>query len=313
MAQYPDPAALAAASVSTSSLLAPDQRQAPLIDASQLVTQLAMAGLKSPVVLDCRARLEDGEAGERMWREGHLPGAIHVDMERDLSAPLREDGVGGRHPLPSHQATVELFRRLGITPEQQVVVYDDMGGQMAAARLWWMLTWAGHPDVRVLDGGIQAWNQAMGELKRAPSQPVTSEPSDWQPSFDDSLLVTAEEVVGSQAVLLDARGEARFRGEQEPVDPVAGHIPGALCRPTPGNLEANGRFKDRMSLMRELRRTLPDDSAVIAYCGSGISACQNILAFAIAGLPLPRLYAGSWSDWISDPERPVATGEASEG
>ncbi|MFK4015132.1 sulfurtransferase [Cobetia marina] len=313
MAQYPDPAALAAASVSTSSLLAPDQRQAPLIDASQLVTQLAMAGLKSPVVLDCRARLEDGEAGERMWREGHLPGAIHVDMERDLSAPVREDGVGGRHPLPSHQATVELFRRLGITPEQQVVVYDDMGGQMAAARLWWMLTWAGHPDVRVLDGGIQAWNQAMGELKRAPSQPVTSEPSDWQPSFDDSLLVTAEEVVDSQAVLLDARGEARFRGEQEPVDPVAGHIPGALCRPTPGNLEANGRFKDRMSLMRELRRTLPDDSAVIAYCGSGISACQNILAFAIAGLPLPRLYAGSWSDWISDAERPVATGEASEG
>ncbi|WP_255303058.1 sulfurtransferase [Cobetia sp. 5-11-6-3] len=313
MAQYPDPAALAAASVSTSSLLAPDQRQAPLIDASQLVTQLAMAGLKSPVVLDCRARLEDGEAGERMWREGHLPGAIHVDMERDLSAPVREDGVGGRHPLPSHQATVELFRRLGITPEQQVVVYDDMGGQMAAARLWWMLTWAGHPDVRVLDGGIQAWNQAMGELKRAPSQPVTFEPSDWQPSFDDSLLVTAEEVVDSQAVLLDARGEARFRGEQEPVDPVAGHIPGALCRPTPGNLEANGRFKDRMSLMRELRRTLPDDSAVIAYCGSGISACQNILAFAIAGLPLPRLYAGSWSDWISDPERPVATGEASEG
>ncbi|GED43732.1 sulfurtransferase [Cobetia marina] len=313
MAQYPDPAALAAASVSTSSLLAPDQRQAPLIDASQLVTQLAMAGLKSPVVLDCRARLEDGEAGERMWREGHLPGAIHVDMERDLSAPVREDGVGGRHPLPSHQATVELFRRLGITPEQQVVVYDDMGGQMAAARLWWMLTWAGHPDVRVLDGGIQAWNQAMGELKRAPSQPVTSAPSDWQPSFDDSLLVTAEEVVDSQAVLLDARGEARFRGEQEPVDPVAGHIPGALCRPTPGNLEANGRFKDRMSLMRELRRTLPDDSAVIAYCGSGISACQNILAFAIAGLPLPRLYAGSWSDWISDAERPVATGEASEG
>lgn len=313
MAQYPDPAALAAASVSISSLLAPDQRQAPLIDASQLVTQLAMAGLKSPVVLDCRARLEDGEAGERMWREGHLPGAIHVDMERDLSAPVREDGVGGRHPLPSHQATVELFRRLGITPEQQVVVYDDMGGQMAAARLWWMLTWAGHPDVRVLDGGIQAWNQAMGELKRAPSQPVTSEPSDWQPSFDDSLLVTAEEVVDSQAVLLDARGEARFRGEQEPVDPVAGHIPGALCRPTPGNLEANGRFKDRMSLMRELRRTLPDDSAVIAYCGSGISACQNILAFAIAGLPLPRLYAGSWSDWISDAERPVATGEANEG
>ena len=132
-----------------------------------------MAGLKSPVVLDCRARLEDGEAGERMWREGHLPGAIHVDMEAwTFRARAREDGVGGRHPLPSHQATVELFRRLGITPEQQVVVYDDMGGQMAAARLWWMLTWAGHPDVRVLDGGIQAWNQAMGASSSAlpPSQ-----------------------------------------------------------------------------------------------------------------------------------------------
>ncbi|UBU49549.1 sulfurtransferase [Cobetia sp. D5] len=312
MAQYPDPAALAAASVSASSLLVPDQRQAPLIDASQLVTQLAMAGLKSPVVLDCRARLDDGEAGERLWREGHLPGAIHVDMDRDLSAAVREDGVGGRHPLPSHQATAELFRRLGITPEQQVVVYDDMGGQMAAARLWWMLTWAGHPDVRVLDGGIQAWNQAMGELKRAPAQPVSPTPSDWQPSFDDSLLVSAQEVAVTDDSLLDARAEARFRGEQEPVDPVAGHIPGAFCRPTPSNLEANGRFKDRMSLMRELRSLLPAQGEVIAYCGSGISACQNILAFAIAGLPLPRLYAGSWSDWISDPARPVATGEASE-
>lgn len=308
MAHYPDPAALAAASSATS-LLTPGQRQAPLLDAGQLVTQLAMAGLTSPVVLDCRARLDDGDAGERMWRQGHLPGAVHVDMDRDLSASVRGDGVGGRHPLPSHDVIAGLFRRLGITPEHQVVVYDDMGGQMAAARLWWMLTWAGHPDVRVLDGGIQAWQAVGGELKPAPSAPVSLDTSDWQPNFDDSLLVTAEEVAAGQAVLLDARGEARFRGEQEPVDRVAGHIPGALCRPTTSNLEANGRFKDRMSLVRELRKTLPDESDVVAYCGSGISACQNILAFAIAGLPLPRLYAGSWSDWISDPKRPVATGE----
>lgn len=313
MATYPDPAALAAASVSASSLLAPTQRQAPLIDAGQLTTQLAMAGLPSPVVLDCRARLDDGEAGERMWREGHLPGAIYVDMERDLSAPVRDGGDGGRHPLPSHQAVAALFRRLGITPAQQVVVYDDMGGQMAASRLWWMLTWAGHPDARVLDGGIQAWNNAMGELKRAPSTPKEIESSDWQPTFDDGMLVSAEDVAATSDVVLDARGEARFRGEQEPVDPVAGHIPGALCRPTPTNLEANGRFKDRMSLLRELSKVLPaaqtQEANVIAYCGSGISACQNILAFAIAGLPLPRLYAGSWSDWISDPERPIATGD----
>lgn len=276
-----------------------------LIDSTTLKN--ALESTQPPLVLDCRARLGDADAGADLWREGHIPDSRHIDLDRDLaSAP----GEGGRHPLPEPQAFTATLQRLGVTPQRPVVVYDDMGGLMAAARAWWMLArWAGHPDVRLLDGGLDAWQEAGGALAQSD---VGSEaghgdpmPSHWKPSFDNSQLVDAREVGVSEALKVDARSLERFRGEAEAVDPVAGHIPGAVCRPGNENLE-NGRFKNASALSREL----PEADDTIAYCGSGVSACQTIVAYGVAGRPLPRLYVGSWSDWIRDPSRPVETGDS---
>lgn len=274
-----------------------------LIDSVTLKNALNSA--HPPLVLDCRARLGEADAGARLWREGHIPGSRHVDLDRDLaSAP----GEGGRHPLPEPQAFTATLQRLGVTPQRAVVVYDDMGGQMAAARAWWMLAcWAGHPDVRLLDGGLDAWQQAGGALAKGDEQGRSEGeilPSAWEPHFDNSRIVDARQVSASDALKVDARSQERFRGDAEAVDPVAGHIPGAVCRPGSENLDS-GHFKDAGTLSREL----PEGDEVIAYCGSGVSACQIIVAYGVAGKPLPRLYVGSWSDWIRDPERPVATGD----
>ncbi|TFH85153.1 sulfurtransferase [Billgrantia azerbaijanica] len=270
----------------------------PLITAEAL--REALATPPPPCVLDCRARLGDPTAGERLWREGHVPGSHHLDLDRDLSAPA---GEGGRHPLPTPEAFTAVVQRLGLAPERPVVVYDDMGGQLAAARAWWMLAvWARHPDVRVLDGGLRAWQAAGGELPLGHEAPPA--PSDWQPRFDDAAWVEAGHVLAGRELKVDARSPERFRGEVEPIDPVAGHIPGAVCRPSSDNLTAEGRFKAAGPLAGELPRA----EATIAYCGSGVTACHTILAYAVAGLPLPRLYAGSWSEWIRDPARPIATG-----
>ena len=193
---------------------------------------------------------------------------------------------------------------LGITPEVPVVLYDDMGGQLAAARAWWMLAcWAGHPEVRVFDGGIKAWLGAGEELSEGDRAAPPA--SRWVPEFRDDQWVDAVGLQASGALLVDARSRERFRGEVEPIDPVAGHIPAAVCRPSADNLTPFGRFKSAAELAREL----PEAEAVIAYCGSGVTACHNILAYAVAGRPLPRLYPGSWSEWIRDPSRPLATGE----
>ncbi|MBW5798600.1 sulfurtransferase [Halomonas elongata] len=255
----------------------------------------------TPVVLDCRARLGDPEAGIRLWREGHVPTSRHLDLDRDLAS---SPGVRGRHPLPEPGDFAATLRRLGVEPGRAVVVYDDMGGQLAAARAWWMLAlWAGHPDVRVLDGGLPAWREAGGTLVEG-EQTETSA-SDWAPVFDDDTWVEADEVFSSRALKLDARSRERFRGEHEPVDALAGHIPGARCRPSADNLDESGRFKSPEAL----REAFPGASDVISYCGSGVTACHNILAHAVAGLPLPKLYVGSWSEWIRDPARPVATGD----
>ncbi|KAA0011422.1 sulfurtransferase [Billgrantia pellis] len=251
-------------------------------------------------VLDCRARLGEPEAGERLWQAGHVPGSLHFDLDRDLAA---SPGEGGRHPLPSTDAFTASLQRLGISPKLPVVVLDDMGGQLAAARAWWMLAcWAGHPNVRVLDGGLQAWQEVGGELPLG-REPLP-EPSRWQPHYDASALVSADELFSGRALKVDARGEERFRGEVEPIDPVAGHIPGATCRPSGANLTDTGRFKPPERLDDELPRA----EAIVAYCGSGVTACHNILAYAVAGRSLPRLYPGSWSEWIRDPSRPVAQG-----
>ncbi|WP_227368399.1 sulfurtransferase [Halomonas sp. M20] len=271
----------------------------PVIDASTLAEMLAS---DAPLcILDCRARLDDAEAGCRLWQAGHLPGSHHLDLDRDLAS---SPGEQGRHPLPKESAFTATVQRLGIARETPVILYDDMGGQMAAARAWWMLhCWAGHSDVRLLDGGLPAWQQEGGEITQE-ARNVAS--SDWQPAFDDSQLVSAEGLLSMPGTLIDARAKERFRGEVEPIDPVAGHIPGALCRPCSTNLTQKGYFKSGETLDAEL----PQQEGVISYCGSGITACHNILAFAIAGRELPRLYAGSWSHWIRDPQRPVATGDA---
>ncbi len=272
--------------------------QQSLIDAVSL--QDVMAAGKPLCILDCRARLEESSAGRRLWEAEHIPGSQHLDLDSDLaSAP----GDGGRHPLPSESTFTATLQRLGITPSTPVVVYDDRGGQLAAARAWWMLhCWAGHPDVRVLDGGLTAWQREGGEMTHA-VPPVS--PSEWQPSFNARCLVEADEVLSSTATKVDARAPERFRGEVEPIDPVAGHIPEAVCRHSAANLGGDGCFKSPLKLDAEL----PRDDAVISYCGSGVTACHNILAYAVAGRSLPRLYSGSWSHWIRDPKRPIATGE----
>ncbi|WP_192036647.1 sulfurtransferase [Halomonas sp. YLGW01] len=276
----------------------------PLIDSASLAA--ALASSRPPLLLDCRARLDDSDAGRALWQAGHLPGSRHLALEHDLSGPA---GEGGRHPLPAQDAFTAVIRRLGITPDVPVVVYDDRGGQLAAARAWWMLAcWAGHPEVRVLDGGLPAWQAIDGALEAG--EVATSAPSDWRPRFDDGAWVEAADIMPEQSALLDARAMPRFRGEVEPIDAVAGHIPGARCRPSADNLASDGRFKPAVQLAAELADidTQAADG-LIAYCGSGVTACHDILAYAVVGKPLPRLYAGSWSDWIHDPDRPVATGE----
>ncbi|PRY73601.1 sulfurtransferase [Halomonas ventosae] len=273
----------------------------PLITATALAE--ALEGANPPRVLDCRARLGEPDAGRRLWWEAHLPGSHHLDLDRDLAGP---PGEGGRHPLPTPAAFTAVVQRLGIRPGQPVVVYDDTGGQLAAARAWWMLAcWAGHPDVRLLDGGLRAWLAAGGELFEDGDPEAMPASSDWQPAFHDQSHVTAGELLAGPATLIDARARERFRGEAEPIDPMAGHIPGAVCRPSADNLNADGHFKPAGALASEL----PEGESPIAYCGSGVTACHTILAYAIAGRPLPRLYPGSWSEWIRDPARPVATGD----
>ncbi|UYG05367.1 sulfurtransferase [Halomonas sp. LR3S48] len=269
-----------------------------LITASELAESLQ--GQLPPRVLDCRARLGDRDAGLRLWEAGHVPGSLHLDLDRDLAT---EPGQCGRHPLPSSGDFAATLQRLGISPTVPVVVLDDMGGQLAAARAWWMLAvWAGHPDVRVLDGGLHAWQEEGGELVLG-LEPLP-EPSRWQPTFDGRACMSADDVFSGRELKLDARSEERFRGEAEPIDAVAGHIPGAVCRPSAANLTETGRFKAPETLDAEL----PHGEAIVAYCGSGVTACHNILAYAIAGRPKPRLYPGSWSEWIRDPSRPVARG-----
>ncbi len=213
-----------------------------------------------PVVLDCRARLGEPEAGARLWRED-MSHQRHLDLDRDLAS---SPGVRGRHPLPAPAAFAATLRRLGVEPGRPVVVYDDTGGQLAAARAWWMLArWAGHPDVRVLDGGLPAWQKAGGSLEEGEKAPAAA--SDWAPAFDDDTWVEADEVFSSRALKLDARSRERFRGEHEPVDALAGHIPGAFCRPSADNLDESGCFKSPTAL----REALPEASDVISYCAPG--------------------------------------------
>lgn len=256
------------------------------------------------VVVDCRFSLADTEAGRRVYRQAHIPGAVYAHLDEDLSGPPATDH--GRHPLPTPEALRALFGRLGIDREKQVVAYDDVGG-IVAARLWWLLRYMGHDAAAVLDGGWVAWQDAGYPTVDGVEE---NEPASFDGEPRREWLVLAEEVErGAGGRLIDARATERFRGEEEPLDPVAGRIPGAANYPYGRNLDEDGRFLSPEQLRDQLEAVLEEAEAeeAVHYCGSGVSACLNLLAQAHAGLPLGRLYAGSWSDWISDPERPVVT------
>lgn len=275
-----------------------------LISAAELA---AVAGDARLVVVDCRHDLAQPEFGEAAWREAHIPGALYMHLDRDLSAP--KTGRNGRHPLPSPQDFAALLGGRGISPAHRVVAYDDAGG-MFAARLWWMLRWVGHRDAAVLDGGLSAWKAFGGALDTTVRDlPPTDYPlGAVEPTLDaDAVLACIE---GGGRLLVDARAPDRFRGDAEPMDPVAGHIPGALNRPFQENLAADGRFKEPGVLRAEFEALMEGQppSRIVHQCGSGITACHNLFAMELAGLGGSVLYPGSWSEWCSDPSRPVARG-----
>ena len=269
-----------------------------------LVSTDALAEHPQWRVFDCRHDLARPDLGEQQYHEAHIPGAAFAHLDRDLSA--KREGRGGRHPLPYPGAFIAWVGQQGVGSDDQVVCYDGGGGTYAA-RLWWMLRWIGHSAVAVLDGGFAKW--------KAEGRPVTSEVPRF-PHVRYPVRLHADRAVGigyverhlHDALLLDARSPERFRGEQEPIDPVAGHIPGAKNRYNAANLRADGTFKSAEELRGEFEAVLgkhPPES-VVSYCGSGVAACHNLLAMELAGLPGGRLYAGSWSDWISDPRRAIA-------
>ena len=276
-----------------------------LVDAATLMAQLRSP--HPPVLLDCSFDLADPEAGGRTWQQGHLPGAHYLHLDRDLSGP-REDAQGrfcGRHPLPDRATLAARLGRCGITPVTPVVCYDAQGGPYAA-RAWWLLGWLGHEDVAVLDGGVAAWLAAGGSLDAAP--PRVAPGADPYPLHAPALTSVEADTVRAglgRLNLVDARAGERFRGEVEPLDRAAGHIPGARHRCFKDNLASDGRFKDAAVLAAEWR-PLTARGEVVHYCGSGVTACHNLLAVAHAGLGLGTLYPGSWSEWSSDPDRPQA-------
>ena len=257
------------------------------------------------LVVDVRHQLSDTGYGERAYAASHIPGAVFLHCDRDLSGPMT--GSNGRHPLPNIEQLARCLGDIGIGATTQVVVYDDAQG-MIAGRLWWLLRWLGHDAVALLDGGLQAWQAAGGALTdlRPTLLPrvFVARPRDLKVDADYVL----ERIETPHMHLVDARGPDRFRGENETIDPVGGHIPGAVNRFFKDNLQADGRFKPAAQLRAEWLALLagsPPDQ-VIHQCGSGVSACLNIVAMEIAGLPGSRLYAGSWSEWCADPGRPVA-------
>ena len=269
----------------------------PLVSAAWLQSRLDHV-----TVLDVRYRMGE-PPGYDDFLAGHVPGAAYVDLETALADP---PGERGRHPLPEEARFEGDMRRAGVRMDRPVVAYDDWGGR-AAARAWWLLRHHGHAQVHVLDGGWPAWVQAGGEAETGTATP---EPGDFTVSADKDLPVVDADSVPEVGVLVDARAGERYRGEVEPIDPVAGHIPGAVNVPTELNLDGDGRFRSA----GELRATYADagvagDTEVAAYCGSGVTAAHDLLAMEVAGIRA-ALYPGSWSEWITDPDRPIERGSA---
>ena len=294
-----------------------------LISAAQL--QALTEGAMPLRIFDCSFDLMQPHAGRDQYLQSHIPGAVYANLDTDLSAKHGVPGAhgvvtaggadqpasGGRHPLPNREKFATWLSSVGFSNDMQAVVYDRNGANYCG-RLWWMLKWAGHENVAILDGGLQAWQAAGGTL--ASGEEASHFQSNFELGDQGAVLVDAGQVsaqLGRPAqTLIDARAGARFRGEVEPLDPVAGHIPGALNRPFSQNIAADGKFKPAAELRAEFEALLGgrDPAGVVHHCGSGVSALPNLVAMEIAGLGRSGLYAGSWSDWVSDVSRPVAQG-----
>ena len=275
-----------------------------LISAEDLYTHYRESGW---VIVDCRFNLKQPEWGLKSYRDGHIPGAVYADLDRDLAAPVIP-GKTGRHPLPEIQKFADLLGEWGIGNDSQVVVYDTVSGAFAA-RLWWMLRFLGHSAAAVLDGGYQKWTQKGYPVSQGDEHP---NPRSFQSHPHPEMIADAFEVdrirQRSDYRVIDARAPERYRGEVEPIDPVAGHIPGAVNRFHGDNLGPDGTFNSPDRLREEFMKLLggiPADHSVV-YCGSGVTSCHHLIAMEVAGLKPGKLYPGSWSEWITDPNRPVA-------
>lgn len=277
-----------------------------LISATELGSALANPALR---VVDCRFQLLDPDAGRKAYVESHIPGAVYADLDKDLAGAMRPGT--GRHPLPDVTELSATFSRMGIDGRTSVVVYDDSSGAVAA-RAWWLLRWLGHADVRLLDGGLAEW-QRHGLPVQTGEVSVAAANFDANPR-QELVLTTDELCEDGQTIaaicLVDARDTARFIGDEEPIDPVAGHIPGAMNLPLSRNLDHDGLWKRPAELAAGLREVLGEayDAPWAVMCGSGVTACHLVIAALQAGYREPRVYVGSWSEWIADPARPVATG-----
>ena len=274
-----------------------------LYSASQLADRLDDPNV---IVFDCRFRLEDPAWGPAVYAEGHIPGAQYLNLDRDLAAPVGTHG--GRHPLPDAAVLAAKLGHMGVGPDTTVVVYDS--GEGIATRAWWLIRYLGHDDVHVLDGGLQVWQAAGYALSmdrptpRPQSLPLNVR-HDWVVTAADVRQVVAG---ARDAVLVDARARARFRGDVEPIDQVAGHIPTAHCAPWTEGVDAAGHWLDAAGQRARFARVIESGKPVIAYCGSGVTACANLFSLAIAGVQDAKLYAGSWSDWITYDDAPVERG-----
>ena len=278
-----------------------------LIGCEQLVSLLEDPDLR---VVDCRFSLKDPQEGRRDFEKGHIPGALYGDLNRQLSSAV-VPGKTGRHPLPEIQTIAAVLSAWGIDASTRVVAYDHMGGAVAS-RLWWLLRWLGHRDAAVLDGGWAEWQKRVYPISRDEAQPVKRE---FKPRPIENFFVNTDEVArlcaDPEYLVLDARASVRYSGEEEPIDPVSGHIPGAVSAPFTENLNETGCFKSPESLRRRFEPLLGGIAPrnVVVYCGSGVTANHNLLAMVHAGLEGARLYPGSWSEWIVDPRRPVIKGK----
>jgi thiosulfate/3-mercaptopyruvate sulfurtransferase len=287
----------------------------PLLISAQQLQQLLVSGVPH-MVFDCSFDLANPALGRQQFEDRHIPGAVHIHLDDHLSDKTGADRAsGGRHPLPSRETFAARMGDLGFRPDMQAVVYDRQGANYCG-RLWWMLKWCGHEAVAVLDGGVAAWEQAGGALEQGMPQPTrTDKPTPgFSPGPCLAATASAQEILqhlGKPAqTLIDARATPRFLGEVEPLDPVAGHVPGALNRPFSSNLGVDGRFKPAGQLREEFEALLAgrDPASVVHHCGSGVSAIPNLLAMELAGLGRSRLFPGSWSEWCNSPGLPVARG-----